>query len=116
MNDNDETQIDQNQIQELKSLMEGGFKDFIISYFQDFDRQNKDLSLAIEQKNLENARKIAHALKGNSSSVGASGLAKICQCLESSSKNGDYEDTVHQYHLLQIILPQIKEAYQKLTS
>ncbi len=108
--------IDQKQVKELREVLEDGFTDFIQVYFSDYEEKEKALQTALQDKNIENVIKIAHALKGSCLSVGAVGLAKMCAEIESAGKKGNYENTVTQYEGLQKIYPAFKKEYLRLIS
>ncbi len=116
MTENSNEFIDKAQIDNLKQLFNEGFNDFIIGYFNEFEKKEKELSVAIDQKSFENIKKIAHALKGSSLNVGASALAKVCSEIEVAGKQGNYETSLKEYTDLKSLYPQVKEQYIKYTS
>ena|SRR5258708_18397366 len=116
MNRDNKFTIDNNQIVELKDLLDEDFKNFIAVYFNDFEAKSEEMSIAIENNNLDNVNKLAHALKGNSLSVGALGLANICKQLEIVTKSGDYKATVREYQGLQKIYPKFKEEFLRIAA
>lgn len=50
---------------------------------------------AIFDKNYEEARRLAHALKGNAGYIGAASLAKVASALEDAVKKSEYESLPH---------------------
>lgn len=108
--------IDQKQVKHLKELFKDGFDDFVSLYFSDFETKDKELIEAIETNKLETARKIAHALKGNSLNVGAMSLADVCKNVEFASKNLDSQEAELAYQDLKKIYPSVKSAYIHLVS
>jgi HPt (histidine-containing phosphotransfer) domain-containing protein len=108
--------IDVNQINNLKQLFNEGFKDFIERYFNDFEKKDAELKAAFLDKKMDSVRKIAHALKGSSLSVGATQLATLCAQIETASKAGNEEEALREYHEMQLIYPKIKEAFSRHTT
>ena|SRR5436190_1722084 len=111
----DEELVNKEQIDNLKILFNHGFSDFIQTYFNDFESKEKLLVVAINANELDNAKKIAHVLKGSSLNIGATGLAKICAEIEEDCKLGKMEEVLHGYQGLKEIYPKSKETYLRLT-
>ncbi|MBI2791106.1 MAG: Hpt domain-containing protein [Gammaproteobacteria bacterium] len=111
-----ETAIDTKIVLSLKKLFNEGFDDFIALYFSDFETKERELYIYVRKSELEAARKIAHALKGNSINVGAIDLAKRCEDIEVAIKNGKEPQIIDACENLQKIYPQFKTAYLNLTS
>lgn len=115
MQENNEIIFDKAQFDNLKDLLAQGFKEFIIIYLNDFEQREKELSIAIKDKKIDNIKKIAHMLKGSSLSVGATGLAKICDELEVASKKGDFKEVEIMFDGLKELFPKFKEKYLQLS-
>lgn len=107
--------IDETQVEALRHLFNNKFKDLISSYFEDTELKEKELSLEIENKHFDNARKIAHAIKGNSLNVGAVGLANVCEKMELAAKAENYQSFINELHSFQKLYPSTKEQYSHFT-
>jgi histidine phosphotransfer protein HptB len=73
--------------EELRALAEGGDDDLVkevLSVFQSDTAERLHAMRATTDR--EELRKQAHALKGSSGQVGAIGLSKICQTLETNAR------------------------------
>jgi HPt (histidine-containing phosphotransfer) domain-containing protein len=108
--------IDTKIVLSLKNLFNDGFDDFIALYFSDFETKERELYICVKKSELEAARKIAHALKGNSINVGAIDLARMCEVIENAIKDGKDTQVLDACENLQKIYPQVKSAYLNLTS
>jgi histidine phosphotransfer protein HptB len=115
MSDQDDALIDKAQLNNLKELFSEGFSEFVQTYFNDFESREKDLIKALENNELELAKKIAHALKGSSLNMGAIGLAEVCSKLEEASKQGKVDEANEKYKGLLEMYPKTKEAYKRLS-
>lgn len=107
--------FDKAQLNELKVLLDDGFNDFVNVYFQDFEIKEKELSTAIENHEIEAVAKIAHTLKGSSSSIGASSLAMLCSQIEAAGKKGNFAEVLTEYQVLQKLYPKYKEELLRFT-
>lgn len=108
--------LDETQVNNLKSLFKEKFKDLISSYLKDVESKEKELSLQIENKELDKAMKIAHALRGSSLNIGALGVAHACEKIEIAAKTGDYHTTLEEFQSLQKIYPSVKEKYLQISA
>ena len=108
--------LDQEQISNLKELFNEGLEEFLKTFMNDFEKKEKELNTVLEDKNLEQAAKIAHSLKGSSANIGAKSLAAACQQLESATKSADLQKSLEEYKSIQIIYPQVKQAFQEIFS
>ncbi len=108
--------IDENQVKNLKDLFEDGFDDFVLLYFDDFEKGENELFNLIQNNDLDKAKKIAHALKGNSLNVGATALADKCFQLEVDSQKGNLSDAFEHYQELEKMYPSVKQAYLHIVS
>lgn len=106
--------LDQDQINNLRLAFDNDIKEFIQQYCQDFELKQSALFESIQQKQDATVAQIAHTLKGNSANVGARGLAKICESIEKSAKNNDYDGMLHAYKALNDLYPLFKTAILKL--
>lgn len=107
--------LDNEQVDNLRQLFSDGFKEFVQTYFNDFEQKENELTLALKDKRIENIVKIAHALKGSSLNMGASALAKACYELEMAGKRGNIEEIMNEYDAIQKIYPKTKEAFLQIT-
>jgi two-component system sensor histidine kinase RpfC len=75
------TCLDPRYLQELSEL--GGNSDFVIRLAWTFLKGSKEkvrgLELAVADRDVEKARELAHALKGNSGQIGALALMQACE-------------------------------------
>ena len=108
--------IDKEQIANLKSLFSDSFRDFVHTYFEDFEKKDKELTAALHTKDVHSVIKIAHTLKGTSLNVGAKGLADLCEQLELAGKSGDLTVVESGYDDLQRVYPTYKNEYIRLTT
>lgn len=51
----------------------------------------QDLSLAIDQADVQRVKRSAHSLKSSSAQIGALGMADLCQQLETKSGRGELD-------------------------
>ncbi len=108
--------IDESQVKNLKELFNEGFDEFVLLYFNDFEKKETELFTSIQNNELDNTKKIAHALKGNSLNVGATALANKCIQLEEASIKGNLSDAFEYYQELEKIYPSVKQAYLHIVS
>lgn len=108
--------INEDQVRNLKSLFNEGFDDFVLLYFDDFEKKEKELEQTINNKDLDKIKKIAHALKGNSLNVGAIALADKCIAIEEASIKKNIEDILFHYNELEKIYPTVKQTYLHIVS
>lgn len=107
--------LDNEQINNLRELFSDGFKDFIQTYFTDFEQKENELTAALKDKRIDSIVKIAHSLKGSSLNMGASALAKVCYDLEMAGKRENIEEIMNSYDELQKIYPKTKQAFQQIS-
>lgn len=73
--------LDPRYLQELSDL--GGNSDFVLRLAWTFLKGSKEkvrgLERAVADRDVEKARELAHALKGNSGQIGALGLMRACE-------------------------------------
>ena len=88
--------IDHAVLAEFREVMseEGGqmVAGLVTLYLKDSPLLIQDMRQAAECANLDDLRRAAHTLKGNSSQVGASRLSSLCFELEQAAKAGSLED------------------------
>lgn len=114
MNEINNDLLDSEQVNNLKEIFSEGFSDLIANYFKDFLTREQALSTAISAKNIEEATKLAHALKGSSLNVGAVKLADICSRIEMAGKQENLQVIIQEYSQLKEIFNQTYQAYMQL--
>lgn len=107
--------IDQEQFNTLKSLFADGFPAFLDSFYVDFEKKEQELQLALDANQLETVAKLAHALKGSSSNMGALGIANLCQTLEAASKAGNLAEMKATNANLQQLYPVVKAEFIRIS-
>ncbi len=108
--------INEDQVRNLKSLFNEGFDDFILLYFDDFEKKDKELADTIQSNQLEKTKRLAHALKGNSLNVGATALADKCSAIELASLTKNKDEVLVLYHDLEKLYPTVKQTYLQIVS
>lgn len=100
------------RVMEDKDLL----KELLDIYVADFDQKRGELSIAIETKDFDTIRNVAHSLKGASGNISAKPLREVCMTLENKGKSGDSEgleqlltDLDKQYAALQERIVTLKE-------
>lgn len=58
-------------------------------FVEDFQEKDKQLAAAIEQKNYDQIKSIAHSLKGASGNISAKALREVCIKIEEMGKAND---------------------------
>lgn len=107
--------VDQEQFDTLKSLFAEGFPAFLDTFYVDFEKKEQELQSALEANQLDTVAKLAHALKGSSSNLGATGIANLCQTLEAASKAGNLaESKTANTHLLELY-PTVKAEFKRIS-
>ena len=110
------TLINEEQLKNLKSLFNEGFSDFVLLYFSQFEKQEKELGQNISTKEMEKIQLIAHALKGNSLNMGATALAEKCSAIEQASISKNLDEVITQYKELETLYPTVKQTYLQIAS
>ncbi len=66
-------------------------REIVTMYLDAGPRTLQDLRHALEEGNLREVRRMAHSFKGNSATLGAHRLARICQQIEDAAREGNAE-------------------------
>ena len=84
--------IDNEQLAELKDVLEDEFGVLISTYLTDAKFRLQLIENGINSQDYESVRLAAHSLKGASANLGAIQLAQLCEKLEHDCKVGHYVD------------------------
>jgi HPt (histidine-containing phosphotransfer) domain-containing protein len=84
--------IDIDVLNELKEIMEDDFDELISIFISDGQVQIDNLKKAIDSSNVDDARRIAHTLKGSSANLGVLDLSETCKQLEHKAAEGSLEN------------------------
>ncbi len=82
--------IDNEQLAELKDVLEDEFGILISTYLADAKLRLQLIEQGLQNQDYEAVRLAAHSLKGASANLGALLLAQICERLEHDCKAGHY--------------------------
>ncbi len=107
--------VNEEQVRNLKALFNEGFDEFVLLYFKEFEKKDKELSLVVGTNYIDKVRTLAHALKGNSINMGATALAEKCTALEQACLNNK-ENIEPLYKELQTLYPSVKQSYLDFVS
>ena len=83
--------IDINAYSEMKEIMEEVLPELLKTFLDYMPEQLNDLNKAINDNNPDLLFGIAHRMKSSSNSLGALGLAKICESIEMLGRSGSIE-------------------------
>jgi two-component system sensor histidine kinase/response regulator len=97
--DNDQPEaFDLSTIRELRSLSSGPaeevFRDLVETYRSELSAGVAALLSAIASRDVEAIRKLAHALKGSSLTLGAVGFGALCEGVKVSAQGPQIEETI----------------------
>lgn len=81
-NPNDFPVLDEDTIGELRDIMEQEFDDLVETFLEDMPQQLTKITSAVNDKDSDALRKIAHTLKSSSGSIGAPRLSELARRLE----------------------------------
>ena len=84
--------IDNEQLAELKDVLEDEFGILITTYLADAKLRLQLIQQGLQAQDYEAVRLAAHSLKGASANLGALLLAQICERLEHDCKAGHYQE------------------------
>jgi len=84
--------IDNEQLAELKEVLEDEFGILISTYLADAKLRLQLIQQGLQAQDYEAVRLAAHSLKGASANLGALLLAQICERLEHDCKAGHYQE------------------------
>jgi CheY-like chemotaxis protein len=90
--------FDFSMIRELRGLSstatEDVFHDLIEVYRAELSASVAALRSAVANRDVEAIRKLAHALKGSSLTLGACGFGALCECVQKSAEERQIEETI----------------------
>lgn len=84
--------IDNEQLAELKEVLEDEFGILITTYLADAKLRLQLIEQGLQNQDYEAVRLAAHSLKGASANLGALILAKLCEKLEHDCKIGQHNE------------------------
>lgn len=84
--------IDNEQLAELKEVLEDEFGILISTYLADAKLRLQLIEQGLQNQDYDAVRLAAHSLKGASANLGALLLAQICERLEHDCKAGHYDN------------------------
>jgi len=70
------------------------FHDLIEVYRAELSASVAALRSAVANRDVEAIRKLAHALKGSSLTLGACGFGALCECVQKSAEERQIEETI----------------------
>jgi len=82
-------------------------KTVVNGFLQEIFQLQEKIEFAIEEKNIEDAYRYAHTIKGAAGNVGATDLVQISEQMETKGKNEDIQE-------MQNMLPRLKEQIKLL--
>lgn len=91
------TQLDMDTFNELKSLLEDDFAEFLSVFLEDAESELTCIEQGIQQSNYEQVSGAAHKLKSSAAYIGALQLQELSQQLELQGKESiaDNIDTIY---------------------
>jgi CheY-like chemotaxis protein/HPt (histidine-containing phosphotransfer) domain-containing protein len=84
--------IDQSQIDLLRSLDDGDgtvLAEIVDHFLAEADQAGRELAASVSSGDCQALHRIAHTMKGASANVGATGLAEVCDHLETCGRQGE---------------------------
>ena len=93
--------IDDELLQELKSLMEDEFSSLLDKFLSDSQEHYGQARDAWTQGDLAGVRLYAHSLRGSSGNLGAVELQNACASLEDFARNGQGKEVGEQLAVVQ---------------
>ncbi len=84
----------QDQIAELKELMEDDFQDLVHTYIEDCEEKLVLLLSAIDNSSCTEVAEVSHSLKGSSANVCAQDLSNVFKKLENKGRDEDLSDVL----------------------
>lgn len=89
--------LDLDQLAELKDIMEDGFVDLIETYITDSDDKILRLSKIIHNADVLTISEIAHSLKGSSLNISAQYLGQCFKVIEDQGRENNLVDIEHNF-------------------
>ena len=108
-----EATLNENTIKSLKTTMGDEFGNLIKIFLEDAEDILNEIEGAISAENAELLAQRAHALKGSSANLGATGLSEICYKLEQTGKSGTVENADLLFESAKNEFQRVKDALQK---
>ncbi len=90
-----------------------GADEIMTAFWQSTTDLVKSMHDALSTNDVENAKKLAHALKGSSSNVGANALSRITQQFEASCNDGATDDAKSVLDAIENCVDETKLAYTR---
>lgn len=84
--------LDNEQLAELKDVLEDEFSVLVTTYLQDADLRMQQIREAFAKSDNEACRLASHSLKGASANLGATQLSAYCERLEHACRAGQVAD------------------------
>lgn len=103
--------INRKVLNELRALEAQGSSGFLAElidvFFREFSRHLKGLRRAIEERDVREAERLAHTMKGSSGNLGAEGLSRVCASLQEAAHAARWE-------ILQGLMAQVETEYERV--
>lgn len=103
------TAVDENKLSELTQLMGANMGEFIDAFLEDLSAHLGKITTALSAGRFEEARKIAHTLKGSSGNVGASTLAGLLVELEAGCRSAAADEAQRALTVVEQEAVQVRE-------
>ena len=105
--------IDISAYSEMKEIMEEVLPELLKTFLDYMPGQLNDLNKAIDDNNPDLLFGIAHRMKSSSNSLGALGLAKICESIEMLGRAGSIEGASELSSQLKEALDEVLEFFEE---
>ena len=106
--------IDNEQLAELKDVLEDEFGILISTYLADAKLRLQLIEQGLQNQDYDAVRLAAHSLKGASANLGALILAKLCERLEHDCRVGFYDNCVMYHQKIVAEFAIVKDELRKL--
>ena len=106
--------LDQETIAELKDVMAQDFDDLVKTFVNDTTLYLNRIVVAVNDKNSESVRRIAHSLKSSSGSIGALRLSELARQLELLGLDGRIDEIAAVLKLTRRVVDETRTALQAL--
>jgi len=104
-----EDHFDVESMEMLKEVMEDEFSDLLTVYIDDSMTRLPDIRQALQDKNAQTLRELAHSLKGASANITATALAALCYEMETAAKDEKLDG-------LESLLSRIEQEFETVRS
>jgi len=108
-----EATLSESTIETLKNTMGDEYDNLVKLFLDDAENIFGEIEEAIKSENAELLDQRAHALKGSSANLGATGLSEICYKLEQTGKSGTVENADLLFESAKNEFQRVKDALQK---